>query len=159
MAATSPRRRCRRSCASRCSGWRSRREAGPRRRARGGPSGGWSARGVLIESAAMKLAELLEGVAGATVRGDPATEIRGLACHTRDVADGTLFFCVPGTTFDGHAKEKRAVGDVTRVAGEAPYLGGRVAAHGGARDPLEQLGKLHRGGFYQNAARAPPAGG
>ena len=56
----------------------------------------------------MKLAELLEGVAGATVRGDPATEIRGLAYHTRDVADGTLFFCVPGLTFDGHAFAARA---------------------------------------------------
>ena len=56
----------------------------------------------------MKLAELLEGVTGATVRGDPATEIRGLAYHTRDVADGTLFFCVPGLTFDGHAFAARA---------------------------------------------------
>lgn len=50
----------------------------------------------------MKLSELVQGVAGATVRGDPATEIRGLAYHTRDVADGTLFFCVPGFTHDGH---------------------------------------------------------
>ena len=50
----------------------------------------------------MKLAELVQGVDGATVRGDPATEISGLAYHTRDVADGTLFFCVPGLSFDGH---------------------------------------------------------
>ncbi|OPZ46468.1 MAG: UDP-N-acetylmuramoyl-L-alanyl-D-glutamate--2,6-diaminopimelate ligase [Actinobacteria bacterium ADurb.BinA094] len=56
----------------------------------------------LVESVPMKLSELLEGVADVTVRGDPDTEIRGLACHTRDVADGTLFFCVPGLTFDGH---------------------------------------------------------
>ena len=56
----------------------------------------------------MKLAELFEGVAGATVRGDPATEIRGLAYHTRDVADGTLFFCAPGLKFDGHAFAARA---------------------------------------------------
>jgi len=56
----------------------------------------------LIESAVMKLAELAEGVTGATVRGDPSTAIRGLAYHTRDVADGTLFFCVPGQRFDGH---------------------------------------------------------
>ena len=56
----------------------------------------------------MKLAELLEGVAGAAVRGDPATEIRGLAYHTRDVVDGTLFFCVPGLKFDGHAFAARA---------------------------------------------------
>ncbi len=57
----------------------------------------------------MKLSELLEGVAGATVRGDPATGIRGLAYHTRDVADGTLFFCVPGSTHDGHAFAAAAV--------------------------------------------------
>lgn len=50
----------------------------------------------------MKLSQLVQGVAGATVRGDPATEIRGLAYHTRDVADGTLFFCVPGLRHDGH---------------------------------------------------------
>ena len=50
----------------------------------------------------MKLAELVKGVEGAAVRGDPATDIRGLAYHTRDVADGTLFFCVPGLSFDGH---------------------------------------------------------
>ena len=56
----------------------------------------------------MKLAELLDGVAGATVRGDPATEVRGLAYHTRDVADGTLFFCVPGLKHDGHAFAARA---------------------------------------------------
>jgi UDP-N-acetylmuramoyl-L-alanyl-D-glutamate--2,6-diaminopimelate ligase len=56
----------------------------------------------------MKLAELVQGVDGATVRGDPATEISGLAYHTRDVADGTLFFCVPGLSFDGHAFAGRA---------------------------------------------------
>jgi UDP-N-acetylmuramoyl-L-alanyl-D-glutamate--2,6-diaminopimelate ligase len=65
--------------------------------------------GGLVESAAMKLSELVEGVSGATVRGDPGTEIRGLAYHTRDVADGTLFFCVPGLSFDGHAFAAAAV--------------------------------------------------
>ena len=63
----------------------------------------------LVESAAMKLSELVEGVSGATVRGDPGTEIRGLAYHTRDVADGTLFFCVPGLSFDGHEFAAAAV--------------------------------------------------
>ncbi len=57
----------------------------------------------------MKLSQLVEGITGATVRGDPATEIRGLAYHTRDVADGTLFFCVPGLTHDGHAFAAAAV--------------------------------------------------
>ena len=65
--------------------------------------------GGLVESAAMKLSELVEGVSGASVRGDPGTEIRGLAYHTRDVADGTLFFCVPGLSFDGHAFAAAAV--------------------------------------------------
>ena len=63
----------------------------------------------LLESAAMKLSELVEGVSGASVRGDPGTEITGLAYHTRDVADGTLFFCVPGLSFDGHAFAAAAV--------------------------------------------------
>jgi UDP-N-acetylmuramoyl-L-alanyl-D-glutamate--2,6-diaminopimelate ligase len=58
----------------------------------------------------MKLAELVQGVDGATVRGDPATEVSGLAYHTRDVADGTLFFCVPGLSVDGHAFASQAVG-------------------------------------------------
>ncbi len=57
----------------------------------------------------MKLAALLEGVASVTVRGDASTAIRGLACHTRDVADGTLFFCVPGAACDGHEYAGQAV--------------------------------------------------
>src|SRR3954447_18851081 len=32
----------------------------------------------------------------------PAGEIGGLACDSRAVAPGTLFFCVPGFTRDGH---------------------------------------------------------
>jgi UDP-N-acetylmuramoyl-L-alanyl-D-glutamate--2,6-diaminopimelate ligase len=57
----------------------------------------------------MKLSDLVQGVPGATVRGDPDTEILGLAYHTRDVADGTLFFCVPGLSFDGHEFAAAAV--------------------------------------------------
>jgi UDP-N-acetylmuramoyl-L-alanyl-D-glutamate--2,6-diaminopimelate ligase len=75
--------------------------------AAGAPLGGGAAG--LLESAPMKLSELVQGVPGATVRGDPGTEIRGLAYHTRDVADGTLFFCVPGLTFDGHEFAAAAV--------------------------------------------------
>jgi len=63
----------------------------------------------LLESAPMKLSELVHRVPGATVRGDPGAEIRGLAYHTRDVADGTLFFCVPGLKFDGHVFADTAV--------------------------------------------------
>ncbi len=56
----------------------------------------------------MKLAELVERVAGAQVRGDPSTPVRGLAYHTRDVGEGTLFFCVPGLRADGHEFATRA---------------------------------------------------
>jgi UDP-N-acetylmuramoyl-L-alanyl-D-glutamate--2,6-diaminopimelate ligase len=63
----------------------------------------------LIESRAMELAELVSDVAGATVRGDPGAHIRGLAYHTRDVTDGTLFFCIPGLKSDGHAFAAAAV--------------------------------------------------
>jgi UDP-N-acetylmuramoyl-L-alanyl-D-glutamate--2,6-diaminopimelate ligase len=57
----------------------------------------------------MELAELVSRVAGATVRGGPGADIRGLAYHTRDVADGTLFFCIPGLKADGHAFAAAAV--------------------------------------------------
>jgi UDP-N-acetylmuramoyl-L-alanyl-D-glutamate--2,6-diaminopimelate ligase len=56
----------------------------------------------------MKLAELVERVVGAQVRGDPSTTVRGLAYHTRDVGEGTLFFCIPGLRSDGHAFAARA---------------------------------------------------
>ena len=75
----------------------------------GSPAGSSEGRDGLLECAPMKLSELVQGVSGATVRGDPGAEIRGLAYHTRDVADGTLFFCVPGLRFDGHGFASRAV--------------------------------------------------
>ncbi|CAN5201767.1 UDP-N-acetylmuramoyl-L-alanyl-D-glutamate--2,6-diaminopimelate ligase [soil metagenome] len=49
----------------------------------------------------MELREVLDGVR-AEVEGDPAVEIRDLAYDNRRVQPGTLFFCVPGATADGH---------------------------------------------------------
>ena len=63
--------------------------------------------------------------------------------------DGGIGELVAVERESGDAKEKRAVGDVTRVVGEAPDLGAGVAAHRRARDPFDQLAQLHRGGFYQ----------
>jgi UDP-N-acetylmuramoyl-L-alanyl-D-glutamate--2,6-diaminopimelate ligase len=57
----------------------------------------------------MELIRLAEGLAGAVVRGDPAVAVHGIAYHTRDVAPGTLFFCVPGATSDGHRFAAQAV--------------------------------------------------
>ena len=114
--------------------------------------------GGLVESAAMKLSELVEGVSGANVRGDPGTEIRGLAYHTRDVADGTLFFCVPGLSFDGHTFAAAAVEagrrgagvrarhGSERAAGHRPLRAPRHGARGGAlvRRPLARSPRRRR---------------
>ena len=56
----------------------------------------------------MTLAELVERVAGAQIWGDPSTTVRSLAYHTRDVGEGTLFFCIPGLRSDGHEFAARA---------------------------------------------------
>jgi UDP-N-acetylmuramoyl-L-alanyl-D-glutamate--2,6-diaminopimelate ligase len=57
----------------------------------------------------MRIDRLAESVAGATLVGDPRTEITALAYHTRDVVDGTLFLCVPGFSHDGHDHAAEAV--------------------------------------------------
>jgi len=57
----------------------------------------------------MRIDRLAESVAGATLVGDPRTEITALAYHTRDVADGALFLCVRGFSHDGHDHAAEAV--------------------------------------------------
>jgi UDP-N-acetylmuramoyl-L-alanyl-D-glutamate--2,6-diaminopimelate ligase len=57
----------------------------------------------------MRIDKLAESVAGATLVGDPRTEITALAYHTRDVVDGTLFLCVRGFSHDGHDHAAEAV--------------------------------------------------
>ncbi|HSL95998.1 MAG TPA: UDP-N-acetylmuramoyl-L-alanyl-D-glutamate--2,6-diaminopimelate ligase [Thermoleophilia bacterium] len=57
----------------------------------------------------MRIDRLAESVAGATLVGDPRTEITALAYHTRDVGDGTLFLCVRGFSHDGHDHAAEAV--------------------------------------------------
>ncbi len=44
---------------------------------------------------------MLEG-AHAEIEGDEATQISDLAYDNRKAGPGTLFFCVPGATADGH---------------------------------------------------------
>jgi UDP-N-acetylmuramoyl-L-alanyl-D-glutamate--2,6-diaminopimelate ligase len=53
----------------------------------------------------MRLNKVIRGVAPA----DAATEIVGLAYDNREVRPGTLFFCVPGFTRDGHDFAPQAV--------------------------------------------------
>ncbi len=44
------------------------------------------------------------------VTGDEATEVRDVSYDSRDVTPGDLFFCVPGTTADGHRFAAEAMG-------------------------------------------------
>ncbi|HJW76721.1 MAG TPA: Mur ligase family protein, partial [Thermoleophilia bacterium] len=55
------------------------------------------------------MAALLAVVPGATVVGDPATEVTSLAYDSRRVAPGSLFFCVPGLRADGHDFASKAL--------------------------------------------------
>ncbi len=54
---------------------------------------------------AMRLDQVIPGSAASGA--DP--EVRGLAYDTRQVTDGTLFFCVPGFTRDGHEFAAQAI--------------------------------------------------
>jgi UDP-N-acetylmuramoyl-L-alanyl-D-glutamate--2,6-diaminopimelate ligase len=50
----------------------------------------------------MELRELLAGADVIEIVGDPRTEITGLAYDSRRVEPGSLYFCYPGITADGH---------------------------------------------------------
>jgi UDP-N-acetylmuramoyl-L-alanyl-D-glutamate--2,6-diaminopimelate ligase len=57
----------------------------------------------------MQLERLIAALAPTDVVGDAAVEIRELAYDTREVADGSLFFCIPGAAVDGHALAPEAL--------------------------------------------------
>lgn len=65
----------------------------------------------------MELEALIRALAPGDVIGQRPVEIRALAHDTRAVADGTLFFCVPGGRLDGHdlAADAVAAGAVALV--------------------------------------------
>ena len=46
---------------------------------------------------------------GAEVRGDPDDMVRDASHDSREVPDGSLFFCIPGEHVDGHAFAQQAV--------------------------------------------------
>ena len=57
-----------------------------------------------------ELSEIVEGLDGATIHGDAdGVSVSSLAMDTRRVEDGALFFCVPGSTRDGHDFAQEAV--------------------------------------------------
>ena len=57
----------------------------------------------------MQLAELIEGIEAEECSGPADMEICGLAYDSGRVGEGTLFFCVPGQTRDGHDFAQAAV--------------------------------------------------
>ncbi len=57
----------------------------------------------------MDLAALVAVLDQSRVNGDPHVEIGSLSSDTRDVAPGSLFFCVPGLKADGHDYAPQAV--------------------------------------------------
>src|SRR2546423_14026696 len=50
----------------------------------------------------MQLERLIAALAPTDVVGGAAVEIRELAYDAREVPRGALFFCIPGSTVDGH---------------------------------------------------------
>ncbi len=57
----------------------------------------------------MKLGQILEGLSGFELRGDPALEIAGMAYDSRQVRPGDLFVAIRGHHADGHGFIERAV--------------------------------------------------
>jgi UDP-N-acetylmuramoyl-L-alanyl-D-glutamate--2,6-diaminopimelate ligase len=57
----------------------------------------------------MDLASLLAGLDVTEVIGGPAPSISSLVLRAQDARQGSLFFCVPGTRFDGHDFAAEAV--------------------------------------------------
>src|SRR5690349_590657 len=77
----------------------------------------------------MQLERLIAALAPTDVVGGAAVEIRELAYDAREVPRGSLFFCIPGASADGHdfageAVRRGAVALVVerRVDVEAPQL-------------------------------------
>jgi UDP-N-acetylmuramoyl-L-alanyl-D-glutamate--2,6-diaminopimelate ligase len=89
----------------------------------------------------MQLTELLAATEVEAVSGDAAVEITDLAYDSGRVHDGTLFFCVPGQSRDGHdfgpaAVEAGAVALVVERDLDLPVTQIRVADARAAMAPL-----------------------
>lgn len=59
----------------------------------------------------MKLELLLKDVEYTIVRGSLDREISGVENDSRNITEGTLFFCIKGANFDGHQFVKQVVSD------------------------------------------------
>ena len=59
----------------------------------------------------MKLEKLLENIDYTLVSGSPDKEINSVENDSRNIKQGTLFFCIKGSNFDGHKFASQAVND------------------------------------------------
>ncbi len=57
----------------------------------------------------MKIATLLQGVAGVKIKGSQDVAVQGLASHSQQVKAGDLFFALPGTKCNGHQYLEEAI--------------------------------------------------
>ena len=76
----------------------------------------------------MQLSALLSHVGYIRIRGSARTEVKGIACDSRQVQPGDLFVCIPGRVHDGHAFAGEAMerGACGIVAQAGSPLSGRL---------------------------------
>ena len=64
---------------------------------------------------ARPLSDLLQGLDGAEIRGNPGTPVQDVTYRSAEATPGALFFCVPGGGRDGHDFAAEAVGRGART--------------------------------------------
>jgi UDP-N-acetylmuramoyl-L-alanyl-D-glutamate--2,6-diaminopimelate ligase len=102
----------------------------------------------------MLLQELLQGIPQVQVQGALDLKVRGLSHDSRDVREGDLFVCLPGTRSDGHRFIREALdrGAAALVVAEsAGDFGGRTVIR--AEDPRRVLSRL-AARYYQYPSRS-----
>jgi UDP-N-acetylmuramoyl-L-alanyl-D-glutamate--2,6-diaminopimelate ligase len=91
------------------------------------------------------LADVADAVTDVAVRGDTSTPVSEAAYDSRDAGAGSLFFCVPGSSWDGHAfaeaaaREGAAALVVERWLDEIPLPQVRVRSVRGAMGPMSAV--------------------
>ena len=83
-----------------------------------GPGGGPTVSSEPVVPSFPTVGELAAAVPGVVLFGDPTVRVTEVACDSRDVAPGSVFFCIRGAQADGHAFAGAAVraGAVALVA-------------------------------------------
>jgi UDP-N-acetylmuramoyl-L-alanyl-D-glutamate--2,6-diaminopimelate ligase len=114
--------------------------------------------GVSSARGEMELAEVLEGIAGVGVTGPSDPQVRSIACDSRKVTPGAMFFALPGDKADGNQFVKDAIARGAHVIASSAR---RAAEAGGELSWVElTAGKERRAlalaaaNFYGHPAEA-----